>query len=538
MPMPSILTSAFRRKTLEESSLSTSSLSAPVRTLTLLDVTLLGIGGTLGSGLFILTGHVAREISGPSVYISYAIAALVCLFSVLPYAEMSSRYPTRGGAYSFTYATVGQLPAFLVGMCLTLEYGGSAAAIARAWASYLGDSLPGMPDWMTGSGNSFCVLGFAFILVVAAILLVGLPIAKWLINCTTLLYCVVVVIIVMFGAQHVDADNWKPLTPFGMQGVIAGASVVFFSYVGFDEVAILAEETVNPSRNTPIAMLLAMFAVSAMYIAASIVLTGMQKYSVIETHAPFSAAMRSVGLPLVARIVGFGTVLGMSNTGFVAFAAQPRLFMAMGSDHLLPASFASSLHRTTIGCGLAVAVMALLVQTDVLAGAVSGGTLLAFLATDAAVLLTRARLHVRGGRTVQLVGVFTACSCVTAGCARLAASDGMGGRLPAWVAWFVCAPVTAAVGLLCLRRPFGGGECFETRPPAFLCPGVPGLPLVGMFATIFLLGQLPSSTLLAVCGLLAGATLFYFVFVARNAFVRSQYVDITNSLERGGACGR
>ncbi len=196
------------------------------RHLGLLDLILLGVGGTLGSGLFLLAGRAARDVAGPAVSLSFVAAAIACVFSGLSYAEMASRMPACGGAYSFVYCTVGELAAFLVGMCLTLEYGVSSAAVARAWAAYVGEAMLWLPSWVTGRGSSFCVLGFVLIVTISSLIAVGIRETKWVMNTSAALYSFVVVIIIIFGAPHVDLGNWSPFVPFGYKSIITGASAV------------------------------------------------------------------------------------------------------------------------------------------------------------------------------------------------------------------------------------------------------------------------------------------------------------------------
>lgn len=514
-----LLSAAMRRKQTTPNSYDVSGSSVPQPTLTLLDLVLLGIGGTLGSGLFLLTGHAARTLAGPAVSVSFVLAAIVCLFSALSYAEMSSRLPNSGGAYAFSYAALGELPAFLVGMCLTLEYGVGSAAVARSWASYLGDTVNILPTWMSGAGSRFSVLGALLIIVIAMLLSIGMHHAKWVINIGTILYALVVVLIVAAGSRKVDTDNWAPFFPFGLRGVISGASAVLFSYIGFDELATVSEEAHNAGRNVPIAVIMSLFIVSAMYVAASLILTGTVNYKDIDLHAPFSAAMRAVKLPLVAKLVGIGTALGMMNTTLVGFTAQPRIFVSMGRDGLLPRAFAFSTRITTLGCGVVVALLALFIRTQHLADVVSGGTLLAFLTTNMSVLLTRCRIHSRDRRVPLLIYTFAGCSVVTAFLARLVIES----ALPLWVALSVSIPLALIPATALLTEEFEGGDSCERAPPTFLCPLVPLLPLLGSFSTIFLLFQLSTKALTALLIWLVLSTTIYFFYGARNAIIANEY---------------
>lgn len=522
MTASSVISAILRRK---KSTLATSTISsAPVgeKVLNLFDLILLGVGGTLGSGLFLLSGHAARYISGPAITLSFLVAAIACLFSALSYAEMSSRYPNSGGAYAFTYASLGELPAFLVGMCLTLEYGVSSAAVARSWASYLGDSLGFLPSWATGIGSQVSVLGFLLVLAVSVLLAVGLKEAKWVINIATLMYATVVLVIIAFGSQKVDTSNWNPYLPFGWHGIIAGSSAVFFAYIGFDEIACVSEEAYNSSTTVPLAILLSMLIVSALYVAASMVLTGMVNYTDINVDAPFSAAFRNTGLPLIARLVGFGTALGMMNTTIVSLAAQPRIFMSMGRDGLLPRSFAFSTRIATIGCGFLVSIMAIIVETQSLADLVSGGTLLAFLATNISLLLTRCRIHPDSKKVSSLIYIFVAGCAITGIMSRIAANGSISNVISLGISIPVCLIPAAFV----MTQEFSAGELWERTAPSFLCPLVPIMPLLGAFTTTFLLFQLSPKALGALGLWLVISSAGYFSYGFRNALIAHEYATL------------
>lgn len=527
MGATALLTAALRRKRLDPSNLQLPGTTE--RPLNLFDLILLGIGGTLGSGLFLLTGRAARYVAGPALTVSFLIAGIACFFSALSYAEMSSRLPNSGGAYSFTYAALGELPAFLVGMCLTLEYGVSAAAVARSWASYLGDALPFLPSWFIASGTRISFLAFTLVFVASVLLSFGMRDAKWVINSATLIYGLVVLIIIVFGARKVQTDNWDPFLPFGWQGVVAGSSAVFFAYIGFDEVAAVAEEANDSSRTVPLAILISMLVVSALYIVASLVLTGLVSYDELDASAPFSAAFRTAGLPIIARLVGFGTALGMMNTTTVALAAQPRIFMSMGRDGLLPRSFALSTRSTTLSCGTVVALLAIVVETQSLADVVSGGTLLAFLATNMSLLLTRCRIHERSRATPMLIYAFMGGSALTGLVGRLTASK----LIPRWLGWLCAVPACLIPGTMLLTRQFDGGASYERSAPSFLCPWVPLMPMFGAFTTCFLLFQLSNKALSALCTWLAVSAAVYFSYGARNAIIAGDYLNMNEGSPHG-----
>lgn len=519
-----LLAAAMRRKHASPPSTALAPGSEAARPLNLADLTLLGVGGTLGSGLFLLTGHAARMIAGPAVTLSFACAAVACLFSALSYAEMSSRNPNSGGAYAFAYAALGELPAFLVGMCLTLEYGVSAAAIARSWASYVGDAAGFLPAWTVARGSLFSALAFLLVLGLSLLLAMGMEEAKWVINSATVVYALVVLVILLFGFGHIEKNNWDSFFPFGTHGVIAGSSAVFFAYIGFDEVACVAEEAQDSARTVPLAILFSLFIVTTLYIGASLVLTGMVKYLYIDVDAPFSAAFRDVGLNFIAKLVGLGTALGMMNTTTVALAAQPRIFLSMGRDGLLPRMLAFSTAATTIGCGIVVALLALVIETQSLTDVVSGGTLLAFLATNISLLLTRSRIHTRSRRASGLIYSFVGASAVAGIISRFVGQNAM----PEWLGFSIAIPTVGVPTALLLTSDFEGGMMYERNYPTFMCPLVPVVPLFGAFTTCFLLFQLSDKALSALCTWLAISATSYFCYGARNAIIANDYVVLND----------
>lgn len=518
------LAAALRRKQTPCETMSLSAVEPPEKTLRLQDLVLFGIGGTLGSGLFLLAGHVARDLAGPGVSISFALAGLACFFSAFSYAEMSSRLPDSGGAYAFSYAGLGELPAFLVGMCLTLEYGVSSAAVARAWASYMGDVFTFLPNWVTGANSQVSFLAFIIIAAISMLLSLGMREAKWVINTATIMYALVVAIIVAFGSGKIDTKNWHPFLPFGFHGVVTASSAVFFAYIGFDEVSCVSEEAINAATNVPLAIIISMLAVTVIYVISSLVLTGMVNYSELDIYAPFSSALRTVGLPFIARLVAIGTSIGLMNTATVGMAAQPRIFLSMGRDGLLPRFFAHSTRRSTIICGVIVALLAAFVRTGDLADVVSGGTLLAFMATNVALLLTRSRIHSPSSRLPIVLCAFILGTFLFGGLAKLVIKR----LVPAWILLIVAIPGCLVMCLVISYYDWEGGESVERAPPSFLCPYVPLVPLLGSFTTSFLICQLPKTALIALCTWLLISTLAYFLYGVRKSAIANGYVTVVH----------
>lgn len=475
------------------------------RTLGLTDLLFLGVGGTLGSGLFLLAGRAAREVAGPAVSLSFIAAAIACVFSGLSYAEMSSRLPMCGGAYAFVYATVGEFAAFIIGMCLTLEYGVSSAAVARSWAAYIGEVALWLPPWVVGRDSTWCVLGLVLMVAISMLIAAGTNEVRWVVNSCTIMYGLVVGVIVIVGTPRVDVGNWEPFMPYGYKSVITGASAVFFSYIGFDEVAIVAEEAQNPSSTVPTAILGSLFIVAVLYVAATLVLTGMVKYSNIDLDAPFPVAFRSAGMPLLARAISVGVAIGMANTALVGMLAQTRLFFALSQDGLTPRLLGANARRSTLVCGLVVSLLALRAPTQSLADVVSGGTLMAFLFTNVALILSRYKVLPQGSRrSHRHVYVFVAGSILFGWAMRVHSLISL-----KIVLYAMSLPLMTAAALLINAENLDAGTEGEIARPSFRCRWVPLVPLLGVVTTSILFTQLSPKALLALACWLSMSSVLY-----------------------------
>lgn len=451
------------------------------------DLVLLGVGGTVGAGVFLLTGIAAARDAGPSVVFSFALAAFVCVLSAFSYAEMASRLPSCGSAYAFAYSTIGELFAFLVGWCLTLEYGISAAAVARSWAAHVSEAAQ-LPKFLHNS-SGLSILAFILVAALTLILCSGMREAKWIIDSASILYALVLSLVLIRGLFLTDPSNWTPFAPYGISGVIAGASTVFFAFVGFDQVAAVAEETHNPSQTVPKAILTSLLIVFIIYAASALVLTGMVRYDALDTPAPFIAAFKERGLLVFARLTAIATALGMQNTAMVALTAQPRIFFAMSRDGLLPELFSevsgpgSAPRASSLLCGFGVALLALLVPLQTLTDLVSGGTILALLSTNVAVLYIRLQVSGHEGDSKILLTLFVSSCAVASWLSRV---------MPFKIAGIIVTLSIVSFPLfLLLRMPFTG----EPNPPSFKSPGVPLVQACGIFFNLFLFFRLHTAAL-------------------------------------------
>ena len=374
--------------------------------LTAWDIVAYGIGSTVGAGLFVVTGRAAKDFAGPGVTVSFVLAGVSCLFSALCYAELASAVPVSGSAYSYTYITLGEAAAWFIGWNLTLEYGVSASAVARGWASYCDSFFASvgapLPAWLHGfelwPGTllaSASPLAALICLACTAVLLMGAKESSRLNLAVTAVNLVVIAFIAVVGGARVDPANWEPFAPNGLSGVLSGASFVFFSYIGFDAVCTLGEECRDPQRDMPVGILGSLGVVSLLYVVVSLVLTGMVPVPEIDPFAPLARAFEGAGLPWAARAVALGSVTILTATTFCSLFGQPRIFLAMSRDGLLPAALGRIHPRTrvpgfgTLFAGGLSAALALLLDIDTLTDVISVGTLAAFVVVCVAVLHLR-----------------------------------------------------------------------------------------------------------------------------------------------------
>jgi APA family basic amino acid/polyamine antiporter len=394
----------------------------------------LGVGAIIGTGIFVLVGVAAHDRTGPALMLSFVLAGLTCVFAALCYAEFASMVPVAGSAYTYAYATLGELFAWIIGWDLILEYAVASSTVAHGWSAYFQDflaffglSLPlaftNAPfdfDPATGllvsTGTMFDLPAIVITILVTIILVKGIKESASFNAGIVILKVAVVIFVIVVGAAYINPANWTPFAPFGLTGVsffgttlfgqtgpagepvgmIAGAAIVFFAYIGFDSVSTHAEEARNPSRDVPIGIIVSLVLCTALYIAVAAVLTGMVPYNQININAPVSDAFRQAGLPWAQLLISVGAIAGITSVLLVMMLSQPRIFLAMARDGLLPREFFGAVHPTfrtpwksTILTGFFVAIMAAFLPLRILAELVNIGTLLAFVIVCAAVLIMR-----------------------------------------------------------------------------------------------------------------------------------------------------
>lgn len=370
------------------------------RCLTGLDLTLLGIGAIIGAGVFVLTGVVAATQAGPAVMLSYIIAGLACLFSALSYAELATTIGGCGGAYAYSYAAYGEIIAWIIGWDLLLEYSIIIATVAVGWGSYLRSLLQSMS---VGIMQIFLIDGHIsvdfpalFIIVSATIILImGVRSSTRFNNIVVGIKLLCILLFVVIASTHVNPNNWQPFMPFGWLGVVKGASLIFFAYIGFDTVSTAAEEVVNPQRNLPIGIVGSLLVSTLIYIIVSGLLTGIVSYRALNVASPITVALIAIGSRTAAGIISVGAIAGLTTVILVLFYGLSRIFYAIARDGLLPKYF-SVLNKKThtpmrilLLCGIWIGSIATFFPITVLAQLLNVGTLLAFTLVCLGVLVLR-----------------------------------------------------------------------------------------------------------------------------------------------------
>lgn len=372
------------------------------RCLTALDLTLLGVGATIGAGIFVLTGIAAATQAGPAVMLSYALAALACLFSAFSYAELAACIGGCGSAYTYAYAGIGEIFAWIIGWDLLLEYGLSTSTVAVGWSGYFSDMLRAvgisLPSWLLKGPLEHGIINLpaaVIILVVMTILAIGVKQSVRFNATMVVIKLSVLVLFVAVAVPHFDLTNWHPFLPFGWSGVAGGAALIFFAYIGFDAVSTAAEETIHPERNLPIGIIAALVVCTLIYMIVSGLLTGIMRYTELNVASPIAYALLHLGYRFMAGLIAVGALAGLTTVILVMYYGFTRVFLAMSRDRLLP-TVLSSIHpktqtplRIVIGVGIMMAVIAGMIPMADLAHLVNIGTLAAFATVCSGVIVLR-----------------------------------------------------------------------------------------------------------------------------------------------------
>jgi APA family basic amino acid/polyamine antiporter len=379
------------------------------RSLGALDLTMLGAGAIIGTGIFVLSGTAASQNAGPALVLSMIISAIGCGFSGLCYAELAAMVPVAGSAYTYAFATSGEIFAWIIGWDLILEYALSVSTVAVGWSGYfvsfLADFGIHVPAALAAPpGAGFFNLPAAFIvLVVAALLVVGIKESAGTNTVLVLIKGAVLVVFVVAGASYVRRANLTPFVPpntgvfgeFGWSGVLRGAGVMFFAYIGFDAVSTAAQEAKNPGRDMPIGILGSLAICTVLYIFVVIVLMGIVPYQRLNVADPLAVGIDATGLTWLSPVVKIAALFGLFSTMLVNLLGQTRVFFSMSRDGLLPSAFGRvhprfrTPHVSTIGTAILIAAVAGLTPITVLGQLVSIGTLLAFVLANLGVIILR-----------------------------------------------------------------------------------------------------------------------------------------------------
>lgn len=454
----------FRKKEISSSLESESHLN---RCLTAFDLVFFGVGAIIGAGIFILTGVVAATKAGPAIVFSYVLAGGASIFSALSYAELAAMIGGCGSAYGYAYAGFGELIAWIVGWDLLLEYAISVSAVSVGWGSYANDFLMAIkihlsPLLLQGPAYGG-ILNLPPVFIIAcltALLIAGVKSSSRMNNIIVTVKLLVVLLFIIIAMNEVRVENWTPFLPFGWTGVIDGAALIFFAYIGFDAVSTAAEEAINPQRDMPRGIIGSLVICTVLYIIVAGLLTGIAPYSTLNVASPISHALLHLGYKIAAGLISVGAIAGLTTVMLVLFYGLTRVILAMSRDGLLPKAIASTTghHHTPariiLLCGCIMAILSAFVPIDVLAELVNIGTLFAFI--------------------------------------------------------IVC------IGVLYLRykRP-------ELERP-FKTPGMPYVPLLGVFSCLYLVIHLPGVTLLRFIIWMAIGLVIYFIYSHKNSVLAKQ----------------
>ncbi|KTD64162.1 amino acid permease [Legionella shakespearei] len=386
----------FRKKDIAGSSENESHLA---KCLTAFDLTFLGVGAIIGAGIFVLTGIVAATQAGPAVILSYVMAGFACAFAALSYAELAASIGGCGSAYGYAYAGFGELIAWIVGWDLLLEYSISVSAVSVGWSSYFNDLLLAMkihiPYYLLHGpidGGSFNILAFSVIAALTILLILGVKSSTRFNNVMVMVKLTVILLFIAIASTEVKVANWSTFMPFGWAGVMKGASLIFFAYVGFDAVSTAAEEAINPQRDLPRGIIGSLLICTTLYIIVAGLLTAIAHYSSLNVASPISHSLLVLGYKTAAGLVGVGAIAGLTTVMLVLFYGLTRVFLAMSRDGLLPKIFSQTNEHTKtpiriiLLCGILMSTVSAVIPISDLAELVNIGTLFAFIIVCSGVL--------------------------------------------------------------------------------------------------------------------------------------------------------
>ncbi|MBX2859775.1 MAG: amino acid permease [Vampirovibrio sp.] len=509
------------------------------KVLSAFDLTALGVGAVIGAGIFVLTGAASQD-AGPAVTLSFTFAGLACIFAALCYAEFAARIPIAGSAYTYAYASLGELVAWIIGWDLVLEYTIGAATVAQGWSGYISKVFEGfgldVPAWLTSlqlGPFDTNPMAAAIIVLLTGLLCIGIKESARFNAVMVAVKLAVVLFIIALGSFYVNPDNWLPggtYFPMGFGGVFTGAATVFFAYIGFDAVSTAAEEVKNPKRDLPIGIIASLLICTLLYILVSAVITGMVPYEQIDLKAPLASAFGDQGLMWAQTLISVGAFAGLTTVILVLLMSQPRIYFAMARDGLLPQWF-GRIHpvfgtpmNASIVTGIIGLTLAFFFDIGELAEMVAIGTLFAFSLACGGVLVLRYKgepekdepqKELRPNRISGLVMIFAISSMMSmAGFLDkwpwplTEVAFGEEGRMAIGIVAGLIALVTA-IKIFCLKA--------VDVPQTFACPFVPAIPLMGIVANMTMMLHLPAGTWLRLWIWLGIGLLIYFLYGLRHS---------------------
>ena len=362
----------FLRKSMKSNSNAEDDQQGLKRHLNAFHLTAIGIGAIIGAGIFVITGPAAADFAGPAVTLSFMIAAIICIFAGLCYAELSSLIPISGGSYSYAYVALGEFPAWIVGWSITAQYIFSSSTVAVGWSGYcvnflkdFGITLPHIisqspiiytPEGLQWSGSLMNLPAMILVVLIGTLLCVGIKAASRFNNIMVVIKLTTITLFILLGISYINTENWTPFIPentgifghYGWSGVLRAAGIVFFAYIGFDTVSTLAQESINPQKDLPRGILASLGICTVAYIVIALVLTGVVDYKLLNVPDPMAVALNAMGSSFVwlKFIVKFAILAGLASVSLVQLLAQTRIFYAMSRDGLLPHRFAT-IHKKT-----------------------------------------------------------------------------------------------------------------------------------------------------------------------------------------------
>ncbi len=393
----------FRKKTIESLlNITEEKKNGFTPTLGVWDLTALGVGAIIGTGIFVLTGFVAANYAGPGVVFSFILAGLISVLAALVYTELATALPVTGSAYTYSYVTLGEMAAWLVGWSLVMGYLVASGAVAIGWSSYVSDLLKALnvpiPAAYTSSpfeGGVFNVMAALIVTAMTILVIIGTQHSAVANKIVVAAKLAAILLLLFVGARHIDPANWSPFLPFGLPGVLKGSAIVFFAFIGFDVVATAVEEVKDPSRDIPRGIIFSLLLSTILYIGISIMLTGMVKYSRLNTPSPMATALLEVGVSWASALVSVGALAGLSSVLLVNIFGLSRVLYSMARDRLMPPLF-SWIHPryktpawSTAMIGLLVALIGGLLPIGLVAELANAGILFAFIAASVGVILLR-----------------------------------------------------------------------------------------------------------------------------------------------------